>query len=194
MSIQKNESQNLIYCILSKKFNIPGDCIKKIIFLAYPNTITNNPNFKDELHLEKSFRMIDKTIYYSGVFCNGSYPKGEDAYELFIMSKFKKQNIWNNKTDLIYVYNNLKKCGCCKIHSCGVLMEPHNTNIKTHKTYRTRLRIVQLSDNHYCLSGRCTCCCRHNMRWILRKYPEIEPKPQIFNVLQEMANEELMTI
>ena len=183
MSIQKNESQNLIYCILSKKFNIPGDCIKKIIFLAYPNTITNNPNFKDELHLEKSFRMIDKTIYYSGVFCNGSYPKGENAYEAFIMSKFKKQNIWNNKTDLIYVYNNLKKCGCCKIHSCGVLMEPHNRNIKTHKTYRTRLQ-----NNYLRFPGRCSCCCRHNMRWILRKYPEIEPKLKIFNVLKEMAN------
>ena len=192
MSIQKGEEQTMIYDILTRKVNIPlpNFVAKQIIFMLQPKTIAHNPNFEDELHLEKSFRLIDKIIYYSGVFCNGSYPKGEDAYEAFIMSKFKKQNIWYNKIDLIYVYNNLKKCGCCKIHSCGVLMEPHNTNIKTHKTYRTRLQ----NNYHPFLFGRCSCCCRHNMRWILREYPEIEPKPQIFNVLQEMANEELMTI
>ena len=99
MSIEEKERQNLIYVILTRKMKIsvPITITKKIIFLAYPNTITNNPNFEDELHLEKSFRMIDKTIYYNGgVFYNGSYPKGEEAYEAFCMSTSKKQNIWNN--------------------------------------------------------------------------------------------------
>ena len=139
----------------------------------------HNPNFENELHLEKSFRLIDKKVYYNGGFSfAGGYPKGIYIIEAMSLIMSKKKIIWHNKNDLTYVYNNLKKCGCCERHSCGVTMDPHNTNIKTHKTYRTRLQnLYSPADTD------CKCCCRHYMRFILRKFPEIEPKPQIFNIL-----------
>ena len=192
MSIQKGEEQIIIYNILTTKLNIPlpNFIVKQILFMLQPKTIAHNSNFKDELHLEKSFRLIDKKIYYNGgISFSWSQPKGLYSYEAMSLIMSKKKIIWHNKNDLTYVYNNLKKCGCCERHSCGVTMDPHNTNIKTHKTYRTRLQnLYSPADTD------CKCCCRHYMRFILRKFPQIEPKPQIFNILEEMANEEIMTI
>ena len=185
MSIKMKEDQNLIYNILTTKtkFNLPITIAKQIIFLALPDTITNNPYFKDELHLEKSFRMIDKTIYYtkSPLKCR------REVLIAMTLLLHEKKNIWRNPDKLTYVYNNLKKCGCCERHSQGVIMGLHNTNIKTHKSFRTRLQ----NDYSFC-EKECKCCCRHYMRMILRSYPEIEPYVEhIFNILEDMVIEDM---
>ena len=192
MSIIKSEEEILIYDILTTKVNIPlpNIIVRQILFMLYPKTIIHNPNFKDELHLEISFRMIDKKVYYNGgISFSWTYPKGIYTYEAMSIIMCKKREIWNDKNNLTYVYNNLKKCGCCKRHTYGVTLEPHNINIKKHKTYRTKLQnLYSPADTD------CKCCCRHYMRFILRKFPEIEPKPQIINILQQIITEEIMTI
>ena len=173
MSVQQKEDQNITNYILITKFNLPITIAKQIMFLALPDTIINNPDFKDELHLEKSFRMIAKTIYYtkSPLKCR------REVLSVMTLLLHEKKNIWQNPDKLTYVYNNLKKCGCCERHSQGVIMEPHNTNIKTHKTFHTRLqtRLPGYSYHYPYYEKDCKCCCRHNMRAILRRNSEIEP-------------------
>ena len=84
MSIIKSEEEILIYDILTTKVNIPlpNIIVRQILFMLYPKTIIHNPNFKDELHLEISFRMIDKKVYYNGgISFSWTYPKGIYTYE-----------------------------------------------------------------------------------------------------------------